>query len=76
MIDMTKSMISKSTKLLSRGEMENSGARCQEETFLKEMTCAVRSHVGSKVARDSQVENQQVVFTCFAEPNAKTSSHR
>lgn len=36
----------------------------------------VWSHVGSEVARDSQGEHRQVVYTCFAEPNAKISSSR
>lgn len=42
--------------------------------MLKENDVLSLELVGNEVARDSHVENQQVVLTCFAEPNAKISS--
>lgn len=46
----------------------------EEESMLKENDVLSLELVGNEVARDSHVENQQVVLTCFAEPNAKISS--
>lgn len=41
--------------------------------MLKENLILTLEHVGSKVSRDSLVENQEVVFVDFSESNAMIS---